>query len=143
MKRWLFASGILSVVLTLGEADVAYAQAVARPTEPALQFTGTETYQANRQVLTRYKLAVANWQAFPDQMFERIGNGANPSRTHVTIRDENGKTVYEFTALGRAQDLTGLWFATKVGEKPPRAVYIELYDRVLKIRYTSTPVRLR
>src|SRR5262249_16841217 len=140
MKRRLSAFGVLTLALAFGDADIARAQAVA---QPILQFAGTEIYQANGRIWTRYRLAVANWQAFPDPMFQWIAHRPNPSRTQVTIRDENGKHVYGFTSLRQAQDLTGLWFATEVGGLPPQAVYIEFHDRVLNIKYVSNPIRLR
>jgi hypothetical protein len=138
MNRWLFASGLLA--LALWDANVVHAQGLA---QPVLQFAGTSTYQANGRVFTRYNLIVANWQAYPDPMFQWLTNGADPCRTHVTIRNEKGKQVYGFTGLLRAQDLTGLGFATEVGKLPPRAVYIELHDRVLNIKYVSNPIQLR
>jgi hypothetical protein len=143
MTRSLITLAIVSPALALGAANGARAQAFVPPPQPALQFAGTEIYQANGRVYTRYKLVVANWQAFPNQMFQWIELRANPSRTYVTIRDERGKSVYEFTALGQTRDLTNLWFATEVGKPPPQAVYIELFDRVSKVRYVSNPIRFR
>src|SRR5262245_17993041 len=98
MVRFLFAAGLMAL---FGLADPAQAQFA--PPQPILQFVGTETYQANGKVWTRYNLAIQNRAAFPDQMFQWIGGGANPARTHVIIRDEGGRQLYGFTALRSSQ----------------------------------------
>jgi hypothetical protein len=133
-----FAAGAVLVAM----ASLAHAQGFV-PTQPALQFAGTENYEAGGKVFTRYRLSVVNFAAFPNEMFQWVGAGADPCRTFVTIHDERGRKIYGFTALLASQDLTQLWFAKQIGEQPPLAVYVELHDRLLNVKYRSNPVRLR
>ena len=110
---------------------------------PELCVTGTEDYEAHGQEWTRYNLAVTNWSAFPNELFEEApdlppcGLNPNASRTWVDIFAGDGTRLYGFCGLSSSEGLTRLWFAVPKGESPPDFVYITLTDRRCDIEYTS------
>lgn len=110
---------------------------------PQLQITGTENYEAGGKQWTRYLLSVANWSAFPNDLFEAApdlppcGLNRNASRTWIDIYAEGGSYLYGFCALSSAQNLKDLWFAVARDQAPPASVYITLKDRRCNITYTS------
>jgi hypothetical protein len=95
--------------------------------------------------LTEYDLSVTNYSFFPDELFVATpdyppcGLNSTPSRSWVDIF-QDGNHVYGFCALGTAEDLTRLWFATS--GPPPSTAHITIHDRACDITYTSNPVRI-
>ncbi|RWX51339.1 Lecithin:cholesterol acyltransferase [Candidatus Electrothrix marina] len=100
---------------------------------PVIAQTGTEQYTVNENSYIRYNLAVANHGIFPDEMFDRLPDSLN-GRTTLTIYDNHDSHVYGFLGL---EDLDSFWFATRLGEMPPEAVYIKLVDLECNITYLS------
>lgn len=91
----------------------------------------------------RYKYDVLNKADYPAEMFAAArglppcGSNTNSSRTWVDFFDSRGKRLYGFCALGKPDDLNGIWFSTAEGEVPPSYVYIELNDRQTNTKYKS------
>jgi hypothetical protein len=110
---------------------------------PVLVFTGQESYQTGGKSFMRYKYAVDNSAAYPNEMFAASPNlppcGKNPkaSRTWVDIYDSRGKRLYGFCALEKPADLNQIWFALESDVAPPSWVYIEMTDRATNTKYKS------
>ena len=91
----------------------------------------------------RYKFDVFNKADYPAAMFAAApalppcGNNTKASRTWVDIYDQSGKRLYGFCALGKPDDLSGIWFALEEGVVPPSWVYIEMTDRQTNTKYKS------
>ena len=110
---------------------------------PILVFTGQEFYETGGKSFVRYKYAVDNFAAYPNEMFAAspqlppCGNNTKASRTWVDIYDQRGKRLYGFCALGKPADLNVIWFALEEGVVPPSWVYIEMNDRATNTKYKS------
>jgi len=113
------------------------------PPNPLLYLMGTEAYQTGGKVLIRYNYDVLNKADYPAALFAAAPDlppcGANTkaSRTWVDIFDQRGKRLNEFCALGKPNDLTGIWFALEEGVVPPSYIYIEMDDRQTNTKYKS------
>lgn len=116
----------------------------ALPT-PQLEITGQEVTEVRGTTWLRYKLRVANWQAYGDERFAPApdlppcGLNTNASRTWVNIFDSNNQRIYGFCALGKASDLENLWVATQP-TAPLQGIYIELVDRRANLSARSNTV---
>ena len=113
------------------------------PPNPVLYLMGTEFYQANGKDFIRYKYDVLNKADFPAAMFASApalppcGTNTKSSRTWVDIFDQRGKRLYGFCALGKPDDLTGIYFALESDVIPPSYIYIEMTDRQTNTKYKS------
>lgn len=120
------------------------------PTQaPALQFTGTSNFTANGQNYTSYGLIVSNHSVFPNSLFAPApslplcGTATNTARTWVYVYDANtGQQLSYFCTLSNAASMTGLAFARLTGIPAPTSVYVEVYDRLLNLRYVSNAVTI-
>ena len=110
---------------------------------PVLYLTGTEFYTANGKNWIRYKYDVLNKSDYPASLFAAApalppcGLNTKSSRTWVDFFDSRGKRLYGFCALGKPDDLGGIWFAFEEGVVPPSYVYIEMNDRQTNTIYKS------
>jgi len=110
---------------------------------PVLYLTGTEPYSTGGKDWIRYKYDVLNKDAYPPELFAAApalppcGLNTKSSRTWVDIFDQRGKRLYGFCALGKPDDLGGIWFALEEGEIPPSYIYIEINDRQTNTKYKS------
>jgi hypothetical protein len=110
---------------------------------PVLYLMEAVPYQANGQQYMRYTYDVLNKASFPADMFAAApalppcGNNHNSSRTWVDFFDQNGKRLYGFCALGKPDDLTGIYFNLPSDVVPPSYVYIEILDRQTNTKYKS------
>ena len=110
---------------------------------PVLYLTATEFFSQGGKEYIRYKYDVLNKDAYPDAMFAPApalppcGKNTNSSRTWVDIFDMSGKRLYGFCALGKAENLSGIWFALEVDQVPPSYIYIEMSDRQTNTKYKS------
>jgi hypothetical protein len=110
---------------------------------PVLYLAGVEPYSAGGKDFTRYKYAVDNSQAYPDDLFAPAptlppcGTNTKSARTWVDFFDSRGKRLYGFCALGKAGDLNQIWFGLPRDEIPPSWVYIEMNDRQTQTKYKS------
>ena len=110
---------------------------------PVLYLTGTEFYTANGKNWIRYKYDVLNKSDYPASLFAAApalppcGLNTKSSRTWVDFFDSRGKRLYGFCALGKPDDLGGIWFAIEEGVVPPSYVYIEMNDRQTNTIYKS------
>jgi hypothetical protein len=110
---------------------------------PVLFLTGTEAYSEGGKQYIRYNYAVFNGSEYPDAMFAAApnlppcGKNTKASRTWLDFYDQHGKRLYGFCALGKAADLSKIWFALEEGNVPPSWVYIELNDRKTNTKYKS------
>ena len=113
------------------------------PPNPLLYLMGTEAYQTGGKHFIRYNYDVLNKADYPAALFAAAPDlppcGANTkaSRTWVDIFDQRGKRLNEFCALGKPNDLTGIWFALEEGVVPPSYIYIEMDDRQTNTKYKS------
>ena len=132
--------GVFTLILVLAVQGIASAPA---PPNPIIYFLGPEHVTLNGKNFTRYNYDVANKDAYPDNMFAQSPNlppcGANTkaARTWVDIYDQAGKRLNGFCALGKASDLSKIWFALETDAVPPSYVYIELNDRQTATKYKS------
>jgi hypothetical protein len=110
---------------------------------PLLYLMGTEAYQTGGKHFIRYKYDVLNKADYPAALFAAApalppcGANTKSSRTWVDIFDQRGKRLYGFCALGKPDDLTGIWFGLEEGVVPPSYVYIEMNDRQTNTKYKS------
>jgi len=110
---------------------------------PVLYLTGTEYYTANGKNWIRYTYDVLNKADYPASLFAAApalppcGLNTKSSRTWVDFFDSRGKRLYGFCALGKPDDLGGIWFAIEEGLVPPSYVYIEMNDRQTNTMYKS------
>ncbi|HVS21317.1 MAG TPA: hypothetical protein VHD88_05675 [Pyrinomonadaceae bacterium] len=110
---------------------------------PVLYLLGQEPYQAGGKQWIRYKYDVLNKAAYPADFFAAApalppcGTNTKSSRTWVDIFDQRGKRLYGFCALGKPDNLSGIWFALEEGVVPPSYVYIEMTDRQTNTKYKS------
>lgn len=125
--------------------EAARAQTAPRPLpNPVLVFMGPEYFEANGKQWMRYKFAVDNWEAYPNELFAAApelppcGNNTKASRTWVDLYDQSGKRLNGFCALGSKNDLGKLWFALEEDAVPPSWIYIELTDRKTNTKYKSS-----
>lgn len=134
----LLPSAVAVSLLNIGAT--AAAQELSRPT---LQFMDYEQYHAGEKDWVRYRLEVVNKGEYGSALFmpapdlPPCGSNINSSRTWVDIFANDGSRIYGFCALGKAEDLGSLWFATEAGEEPPRWVYIEIHDRKTGLKQRS------
>src|SRR6267142_4965564 len=102
---------------------------------PVLYLTSTEFFSAGGKDFIRYKYDVFNKDAYPADLFAAApalppcGRNTKSSRTWVDFFDSRGKRLYGFCALGKSDDLTGIWFALESDVVPPSYIYIEMNDR--------------
>jgi hypothetical protein len=111
---------------------------------PVLYLMGTEAYQVGGKEFIRYKFDVLNKDSYPAELFAAApalppcGKNTKASRTWVDFYDSRGKRLNGFCALGKPDDLTGIWFALENGvEPPPSYAYIEMNDRQTNTKYKS------
>jgi hypothetical protein len=110
---------------------------------PVLVLQNQELYTANRKQWIRYNYFVANFDAFPKELFAAApslppcGTNTKASRTWVDFYTTAGKRLNGFCALGKPDDLNKIWFAIEEGVIPPSYVYIELNDRQTNTKYKS------
>src|SRR5262245_3482058 len=110
---------------------------------PILYFVGAEYFVINGVSMTRYRFDVLNKDTYPSDMFAAspnlppCGQNTKASRTWVDIYDQYGKRLYGFCALGKPDDLNGIWFALPTEKVPPSWIYIELTDRQTNTKYKS------
>jgi hypothetical protein len=138
------AAAFMAVLALLCIVDGAASSAHRRVLpNPVLYFVGQEFYSTGGKNWTRYKLAVDNYDAYPNTLFAAspqlppCGKNTNASKTWVDIYDQTGKRLYGFCALGKAADLNQIWFAMESDIIPPSWVYIELTDRSTNTKYKS------
>lgn len=103
---------------------------------PIVRAAGGEDYAVDGVAYTRYVISVANWQDYPDWLFEpepdldACGSNASASRSWVDIRDASTDApLNTFCSLSTPQDLLGIWFAVRRGEPVPANVYVSIWDR--------------
>jgi hypothetical protein len=118
-------------------------QATPILSNPVLVLTGVEYYTTGGKQYTRYRYTVDNRAAYPNELFAAspnlppCGQNTKSSRTWVDLFDQRGKRLYGFCALGKAEDLSGIWFALETEVVPPSWIYIEMTDRQTQTKYKS------
>ncbi len=135
----------LSIIFVSTFSSHTALRAVPRPVipNPILYLISAEPYSTGGGNFMRYKYDVLNKADYPAEMFAAApglppcGSNTNSSRTWVDFFDSRGKRLYGFCALGKPDDLNGIWFSTAEGEVPPSYVYIELNDRQTNTKYKS------
>lgn len=110
---------------------------------PVLYLKGTEAFTTGGKNYIRYNYDVLNRSDYPADLFAAApglppcGKNTKSSRTWVDIFDQRGKRLYGFCALGKPDDLGGIWFAMEDTEIPPSYIYIEMNDRQTNTKYKS------
>lgn len=113
---------------------------------PVLYFIEQEFFTTGGKQWIRYKYAVDNFNAYPNELFAAApalppcGNNTKSARTWVDFYDQSGKRLNGFCALGKPSDLNSIWFALEADAIPPSWVYIELNDRQTSTKYKSNLV---
>lgn len=136
-------SFLLFPVLVLAVLATQTVASAPPPPNPVLYLMATEAYQTGGKTFIRYKYDVLNKADFPAALFAPApalppcGANTKASRTWVDIFDQRGKRLNEFCALGKPNDLTGIWFALEEGVVPPSYIYIEMDDRQTNTKYKS------
>ena len=138
------AALLLGLVLMTLAATQRGATAPQRPLpNPVLYLMGTAPFQQGGKEYIRYTYDVLNRNAYPAEMFAAApalppcGKNNNSSRTWVDFFDQRGKRLNGFCALGKPDDLTGIWFAMESDIVPPSYVYIEMNDRQTATKFKS------
>jgi hypothetical protein len=110
---------------------------------PALYFVGQEPYETGGKQWIRYKYAVENFDAYPNEMFAAApdlppcGKNMQSSRSWIDFYEQNGRRIYGFCALKNHDGLNEIWFALEADTPPPSYVYIEINDRKMNTKYKS------
>jgi hypothetical protein len=110
---------------------------------PILYLVSTTAYTTGGKQFIRYNYDVLNKADYPAALFAAApalppcGANTKSSRTWVDFFDQRGKRLYGFCALGKPDDLSGIWFALEEGVVPPSYVYIEMTDRQTSTKYKS------
>jgi hypothetical protein len=110
---------------------------------PVLYLTSTESFTQGGKNYIRYIYDVLNKDSYPAGLFAAAPDlppcGANTksSRPWVDLFDQRGKRLYGFCALGKPENLNGIWFAVEESEVPPSWIYIEMTDRQTNTKYKS------
>jgi subtilisin family serine protease len=114
---------------------------------PILVFSHKEIDTVDGIVFDRYRFTVANYLAYPAEMFAPrpdlppCGLNTEASQTWVDFfNSADNSRFYGFCALGQPSDLNLIWFAVPTGTPPPAQVYIKLIDRGTNIEYQSNSV---
>ena len=143
MKIFASKKTILAVAtLILVFATQSSAAAPVLP-NPILYFLGAEYVEINGKQITRYRFDVANKDQYPNDMFAAspalppCGSNTKAARTWVDLYDQSGKRLNGFCALGKSEDLNGIWFGLESSIIPPSYIYIELNDRKTNTKYKS------
>jgi hypothetical protein len=137
-KKTVLAVATLILVL----ATQSSATAPVLP-NPILYFLGAEYVEINGKQITRYRFDVLNKDQYPNDMFAAspalppCGSNTKAARTWVDLYDQNGKRLNGFCALGKSEDLNGIWFGLETDVIPPSYIYIELNDRKMNTKYKS------
>jgi hypothetical protein len=137
-KKTVLAVATLILVL----ATQSSAAAPVLP-NPVLYFLGAEYVEINGKQITRYRFDVLNKDQYPNDMFAAspalppCGSNTKAARTWVDLYDQNGKRLNGFCALGKSEDLNGIWFGLETDVIPPSYIYIELNDRKTNTKYKS------
>jgi hypothetical protein len=143
MKTWSQIFGVLCAtvfILSLTHRSTATQRVLPNP---VLFIKKTELVEIQGSKYMRYYFDVANKDAFPAEMFAAApklpacGRNNNSSRTWVDIYEQNGKRLNGFCALGKPDDLDGIWFSLEADIVPPSWIYIELTDRQTETKYKS------
>src|SRR2546423_4168216 len=115
MRRFESKIIFLSVITVLLFAISGMASAPELP-NPVLYFVGQESVETGGKQFTRYRFAVQNKEAYPDELFAAspdlppCGKNTKAARTWVDIYEQNGKRLYGFCALSKSADLNNIWF---------------------------------
>ena len=139
LKKSLLLFPLLVVVILATQSVVS---APPLP-NPVLYLMETEAFTASGSQFIRYKYDVDNKDAYPAELFAAApalppcGANTKASRTWVDIFDQSGKRLNGFCALGKPDNLRGIWFALGEGVVPPSWVYIEMTDRQTNTKYKS------
>jgi hypothetical protein len=137
-KKTVLAVATLILVL----ATQSSATAPVLP-NPVLYFLGAEYVEINGKQITRYRFDVLNKDQYPNDMFAAspalppCGSNTKAARTWVDLYDQSGKRLNGFCALGKSEDLNGIWFGLETDVIPPSYIYIELNDRKTNTKYKS------
>src|SRR5450755_1388892 len=135
----VLAAAMFLMLLTHGSASTA----PPPPPNPVLYLMGQEMFSTGGKQFIRYKFDVLNKADFPAAMFAAApalppcGTNTKSSRTWVDIFDQRGTRLYGFCALGKPDDLTGIYFALDPNVVPPSYIYIEMTDRQTNTKYKS------
>lgn len=123
---------------------------VSKLPQPTLAVTGISVRASGGTTYIEADLSVTNYASFPDELFAQApdlpacGLNTSASRTWVDIYNgQNNQRIYGFCALGKAKDMTGLWFAVPVTTGLPSSVYVRLDDRRTGTTYQSNTVAIR
>ncbi len=133
-KSLLLSPGLLLVLL----ATQTVVSAPPLP-NPVLYLLGIEPLGGS----IRYNYDVFNKGDYPADLFAAApalppcGKNTNSSRTWVDIYDQRGQRLNGFCALGKPDNLKGIWFTLPDGVIPPSWVYIEMTDRQTNTKYKS------
>ncbi|NQV33330.1 MAG: DNRLRE domain-containing protein, partial [Phycisphaeraceae bacterium] len=104
---------------------------------PEIIHVSTEDYAiGDYPPRTRYWLEVANWESYPDELFEVTPDTPCGSRTHVRIYQDNGTYIYGFCGFSDNEHLKNIWFSVEKGT-PPGCVYVTLTDHKYEKVYRS------
>ena len=141
--RTIFTATTLAVLMFLCADLPSVAQSSPPMPNPVLYFISQEFYSTGGKNFIRYQYGVMNSSAYPDTLFASAptlppcGANTKSSRTWVDVFDQRGTRLYGFCALGKSDNLNGIWFALPEGTVPPSWVYIEMNDRQTNTKYKS------
>ena len=137
------AAGLAAVLILTARATGGVPTTMQSPPNPVLMFLGQEYYETGGKQWTRYGYAVANSEAYPNELFAAApdlppcGQNTRAARTWVDIYAQDGKRLNGFCALTNRDGLGQLWFALESGVIPPSWVYVEMVDRRTNSKYKS------
>lgn len=116
------------------------------PTQnPMLKMTGVTDVTINGQIYVKYDLSILNAGAFPNSLFMASPNlpacdaNTNASRSWVVVYDYiAGQSVMTYCTLNSLTNVSSFSLTFLKSTTPrPFAFYIEIWDRLLNVRYVS------
>ena len=143
MKHKGKIAAVLAVVFGTAVVHATLVTAQQPMPTPVLALLGQEPFQTGGKQFIRYRYFVANAESYPDSLFAQSPNlppcGINTkaARTWVDFFDKAGKRLNGFCALGKNDDLNGIWFALDAAVIPPSYVHIEMTDRQTNTKVKS------
>ena len=135
----MFLAGLMLAMMASAEPP----QPASVLPNPVLYLTSTEYFTQGGRNFIRYNYDVLNKDAYPAELFAAApalppcGTNTKSSRTWVDFFDSRGKRLYGFCALGKPENLAGIWFALEEDVTPPSYIYIEMNDRQTNTKYKS------
>lgn len=113
---------------------------------PTISFFNRIETKSDEGVQDLYVFGVDNYSDFPEELFEEridLSQCSYPSRSTVSIFDENDNIIESICQFNESIDLSKLIVTVPAGNCPPSSVYIEISDLECGSVYQSNTLNLQ